>query len=111
MYEETRGITYTPTFAVYKKGRKVRRAGQGRADRQGRLPAARAGTSQLQGTPDRETWSPTASALRLCIDSVAVALSAHRAAQVDQFFGANEQQLRDHMWLWTQPTGSQGSSG
>lgn len=23
--------------------------------------------------------------------------------QVDQFFGANEQQLRDHIWLWSQP--------
>ncbi|PRW58311.1 Thioredoxin-like 3-3 [Chlorella sorokiniana] len=53
MHEETRGITYTPTFAVYKKGRKV-----------------------------------------------------------DQFFGANEQQLRDHMWLWTQQAdGQDGGSG
>lgn len=32
------------------------------------------------------------------------------AAQVDQFFGANEQQLRDHMWLWTRQTGSQDDS-
>lgn len=31
MHEETRGITYTPTFAIYKKGRKVGlgRSGQG----------------------------------------------------------------------------------
>lgn len=40
MVEAPRGITYTPTFAVYRKGRKV-----------------------------------------------------------DQFYGANEQQLRDHLWL------------
>lgn len=43
MHEATRGITYTPTFAVYKRGRKV-----------------------------------------------------------DQFFGANAQQLQDHVWLQSQ---------
>ncbi|PSC68588.1 Thioredoxin-like 3-3 isoform B [Micractinium conductrix] len=43
MDEGTRGITYTPTFAIYKRGRKV-----------------------------------------------------------DQFFGANPQQIRDHLWLASQ---------
>lgn len=38
--------------------------------------------------------------------------AAAPAAQVDQFFGANEQQLRDHMWLWAQQEGSgQGGPG
>lgn len=46
MHEVVKGVTYTPTFAVYKKGRKV-----------------------------------------------------------DQFFGANEQQLRDHIWLHSRAAG------
>ena len=43
MQDETRGITYTPTFTVYRKGRKVRAGGWalvcGQAGGQaGRLP-------------------------------------------------------------------------
>ena len=119
MHDETRGITYTPTFAVYKKGRKVGLGGAGQGWNRGLVSQAIAphalwdrqllqtyAAFRARGMP-RLTIAPGACNFPTCGSPPDV---PGRAAQVDQFFGANEQQLRDHMWLWTRQTGSQDGS-
>ena len=84
MRDAVRDITHTPTFAIYRQGRKVRV----------RAPAAAASAPLLcmqHGCFLQLTSLPP---------SLPACLPAPRQ-QVDQFFGANEQQLRDHAWLFT----------